>query len=72
MPHALRRFGLLGDIHAEDELLAVALRYLVAQELDAVLAVGDIVDGPGASARAATSSSSTAWSQCAGTTSAGS
>jgi predicted phosphodiesterase len=43
----LRRFGILGDIHAEHELLAAALERLTAEAVDAVLAVGDIVDGLG-------------------------
>ena len=46
-PVRLRRFGILGDIHAEHEMLAVALEYLSRQNLDAVLSVGDVVDGPG-------------------------
>jgi predicted phosphodiesterase len=46
-PVKLRRFGILGDIHAEHETLAVVLEYLSRQDLDAVLSVGDIVDGTG-------------------------
>jgi putative phosphoesterase len=41
------RFGILGDIHAEDEVLAAALEFLAREALDAILAVGDIVDGAG-------------------------
>jgi predicted phosphodiesterase len=41
------RFGILGDIHAEDGLLRVALAHFAASDVDTVLAVGDIVDGPG-------------------------
>ncbi len=41
------RFGVIGDIHAEDELLVLALQYLTAQGVDQILSVGDIVDGPG-------------------------
>jgi putative phosphoesterase len=41
------RFGILGDIHAEDEMLAAALEFLSRESLDAILAVGDIVDGAG-------------------------
>jgi len=41
------RFGVLGDIHAEDERLATALVLFAAQRCDQVLFVGDIVDGPG-------------------------
>jgi predicted phosphodiesterase len=43
----LRRIGLLGDIHAEDTSLAVALRVLADAGVDALMAVGDIADGPG-------------------------
>jgi predicted phosphodiesterase len=43
----LRRFGIVGDIHAEHETLALVLQYLSQQDLDAVLSVGDVVDGPG-------------------------
>jgi len=41
----IRTFGAIGDIHAEDEHLAAALGEL--QGVDAILAVGDIVDGRG-------------------------
>jgi predicted phosphodiesterase len=44
---ALRRFGVLGDIHAEDLRLATAMDHLAREGVDATLAVGDIVDGPG-------------------------
>lgn len=44
---ALRRFGVLGDIHAEDLRLAIAMDHLAAEHVDATLAVGDIVDGAG-------------------------
>lgn len=47
----LRRVGAIGDIHAEDDALARVLDYLQRLALDLVLAVGDIVDGPGDSAR---------------------
>lgn len=43
----LRRVGLIGDVHAEDALLAAALKHLSRGQLDAILCVGDIVDGPG-------------------------
>lgn len=43
----LRRVGVLGDVHAEDVALDAALRFFAHQSLDAVLCVGDIVDGPG-------------------------
>lgn len=41
----IRTFGAIGDIHAEDEHLAAALAHLT--DVDAVLSVGDIVDGRG-------------------------
>lgn len=44
---ALGRIGLIGDIHAEDETLALALRILADAGAEQILAVGDIVDGPG-------------------------
>lgn len=43
----LRRIGVLGDVHAEDELLFTALTALRASSVDAILAVGDLVDGHG-------------------------
>jgi predicted phosphodiesterase len=43
----LRRFAILGDVHAEHETLARFLDFLRDQEVDAILAVGDILDGPG-------------------------
>lgn len=43
----VRRVGVLGDVHAEDELLRTALEHLEGEPVDAVLAVGDVVDGPG-------------------------
>lgn len=47
----LGRIGVLGDVHAEDERLAEALAHFAGRDLDAVLCVGDIVDGPGDVAR---------------------
>ncbi len=41
------RFGLIGDIHAEDERLAAALEIFRKEKTDAVLFVGDIADGTG-------------------------
>jgi len=43
----LARVGIIGDIHAEARSLMTALRHLRSQNVDAVLAVGDIVDGEG-------------------------
>lgn len=47
----LDRIGAIGDIHAEDETLERVLDHLAGLALDRILAVGDIVDGPGDSAR---------------------
>jgi len=41
------RIGLIGDVHAEDRHLETALTQLTAAKVDAVLCVGDIVDGLG-------------------------
>lgn len=46
-PRSLSRIGLVGDVHAEDSALEAALSFLAGQGLDALLCVGDIVDGPG-------------------------
>lgn len=43
----LRRFGVLGDVHTEDRALELALGVFEISELDAILCVGDIVDGRG-------------------------
>jgi putative phosphoesterase len=45
------RIGLLGDIHAKDEALELALRVFVDEGADLVMAVGDLVDGPGSADR---------------------
>lgn len=47
----LARIGAIGDIHAEDHTLERVLDHLAGLTLDRILAVGDIVDGPGDSAR---------------------
>lgn len=44
---SVRRIGLLGDIHAEDTRLDAALAHFRAANVDVVLSVGDVVDGPG-------------------------
>jgi len=41
------RLGLVGDVHAEDTLLRLALERLAADGAEAVLCTGDIVDGQG-------------------------
>ena len=43
----IRRAGLIGDIHAEDDYLDAAIDFLSTQRLDAILCTGDVVDGPG-------------------------
>jgi putative phosphoesterase len=45
------RIGLIGDVHTEDERLARALELFVSIDCDAVLCVGDVVDGQGDAAR---------------------
>jgi putative phosphoesterase len=41
------RVGAIGDIHSEDDRLAAALDFLRSAGAELVVAVGDIVDGPG-------------------------
>jgi len=41
------KFGLIGDVHAEDQLLARTLDLLAAARVDRVLCTGDLVDGFG-------------------------
>jgi predicted phosphodiesterase len=43
----LRRIALLGDLHAEDERLALALTWLKGQAIGAIVSVGDLADGHG-------------------------
>jgi predicted phosphodiesterase len=43
----LRTVGILGDIHQEDGLLALALAHFARLRLDAILSPGDLCDGPG-------------------------
>jgi predicted phosphodiesterase len=45
--HVIRRVGLIGDVHAEDDALAFVLRELNAMGAETLLQVGDIADGPG-------------------------
>ena len=42
----LRRVGVIGDVHGELAALDAALEVFRTREVDAVLCVGDIVDGP--------------------------
>ena len=46
-PAPLRRFAAIGDLHGEDARLDLILTWLSGQRIDAVLSVGDIVDGAG-------------------------
>jgi predicted phosphodiesterase len=50
----LVRLGLLGDVHAEDEALKVAIGGLEERGVDALLCAGDIADGMGDINRACT------------------
>jgi putative phosphoesterase len=43
----LERFAIVGDVHTEDEALGRALDFVRRDGVEAVLAVGDIVDGLG-------------------------
>ncbi len=45
------RIGVIGDIHAEDQLLAQALAYLQDQHVERIVATGDVADGVGDLAR---------------------
>lgn len=41
------RFGLVGDVHAEDDYLRIALDRLARERVEGVLCVGDVADGRG-------------------------
>ena len=43
----LRRFALIGDVHAEDERLQTALAYVKKAGVEHILCVGDVADGHG-------------------------
>lgn len=43
----IRRAGVIGDVHAEDERLAGALEWLSGQDVDVILCTGDVADGVG-------------------------
>ncbi len=47
----IERLGLIGDVHAEDELLAATLAFLQRRELDLIVCTGDLADGPGSMKR---------------------
>jgi predicted phosphodiesterase len=46
-PAPIRRLGLIGDVHAEEDRLEAALDWMHGQRLDAILCTGDVSDGPG-------------------------
>src|SRR5678810_334167 len=50
----LARAGLIGDVHAEDELLELALDYFEKQNVEHVLCTGDVADGAGSVVRCCT------------------
>lgn len=43
----LHRVGVIGDIHSEDQVLALVLRHFLSLSTDTILSVGDVVDGLG-------------------------
>jgi putative phosphoesterase len=43
----LKRVGIIGDVHAEATRLEAALHFLHTAQVERILCVGDIVDGPG-------------------------
>ncbi|MBA3547183.1 MAG: metallophosphoesterase family protein [Nannocystis sp.] len=47
LPAPLRRFAAIGDLHGEDARLEFVLAWLSGQGIDALLSVGDLVDGAG-------------------------
>jgi predicted phosphodiesterase len=47
MNRKYRRIGLIGDIHAEDALLELALGVLVSRGVELIAATGDVADGFG-------------------------
>src|SRR5438045_830282 len=51
-PPNLCRVAVIGDVHCEDERLSTVLRHFASLSVDAMLAVGDIVDGEGDANRA--------------------
>jgi putative phosphoesterase len=47
VPWLRMRFAIVGDVHTEDETLRRVLAFVRREGIEAVLAVGDVVDGPG-------------------------
>jgi len=46
-PSLVRRVGLIGNVHAEDERLRIAIAALTVEKVDKILCCGDLVDGHG-------------------------
>lgn len=44
---SLRKIGVLGDVHCQTEAIRASLRFFATEQVDAVVAVGDLIDGPG-------------------------
>jgi predicted phosphodiesterase len=44
-PAAVRRIGVIGDVHGRDGLLETAIRHLEDAGIDQILCVGDVADG---------------------------
>ena len=42
-----KRLGLIGDVHAQDERLRLAIDHLQELNIETIICTGDIVDGPG-------------------------
>jgi predicted phosphodiesterase len=43
----MNRIGIIGDVHAEHDRLAVALEFLASQRVDGLICTGDLPDGIG-------------------------
>ena len=46
-PAIITRLGVIGDVHAEDIRLELALNHLQANGVDQIICTGDVVDGIG-------------------------
>jgi putative phosphoesterase len=44
---SVQKIGVLGDVHCQVTAIRAALRFFAAERVDAVVSVGDLVDGPG-------------------------
>src|SRR5262245_22094772 len=44
---SVQKIGVLGDIHCQVTAIRAALRFFATEQVHAVVAVGDLVDGPG-------------------------